>query len=148
MGSTKLLLKLSLHLCKFLLKNSNTVVGLLLTSIGILVSTGKFLTFMSKLAVITVHISHAFLKSIKLHLQRLNFVSKNSPVAGKSFIGHLKTVHLISKLNNLSGTELVILISLLVQVGHLLQLGRQINVGLLRRLEFGSHLLDILISLL
>merc|ERR1711892_1654774 len=129
---TELLLEFSLHLGQFLFKNSNTIVSLLFAGISILVSTGKFLTSMSKFAVVTIHISHAFLESIKFQLQRLNFISKNSPVTAAGFEGHLLTVHLISKLDNLSSAELAVLVGLLIQIGHLLKLGREINVELLR----------------
>merc|ERR1719427_2185898 len=132
-GTTKLLFKFSLHLSKFLLKKSNTIKGLLFAGISILVSTGKLLTFMSKFAVITVHISHAFLESIKLHLQSLAFIIKNTLVTGKSFIAHL---------DNISSTSLVVLISPLIQVGHLLQLGGKISAILLTNLELGSNILD------
>merc|ERR1719429_128273 len=118
------------------------VKSLLLASISVLVGTGELLALMAQLAVVAVHVSHALLEGVKLGLEGLDLVSEDALVTVQGLVGHLQAVSFVGDLDNLVGAILAVAVGLLVQVGHLLQLGGEVSIGSLRVLELGGDLLD------
>merc|ERR1712168_1203994 len=141
-SSTKLLVKVSLELGKLFLKNSNTVEGLGLTSISILVSTGKLLSFMSKFAVLTVSVGVSLLESVQFQLERLQLILQFSLDLSQRLVIHLQTIHIIAKSDNFIGASFAVLVSSLVEVGHLLQLDGEVIASLVTALQLGCQLFD------
>merc|ERR1719500_1521093 len=141
-GTAELLLKVGLKLSELLLKSSHTVQSLQLASISVLVSTGELLALVTQLAVVAVHVGHALLEGIELHLEGLDLISEDALVTVQGLIGHLEAVSIVGDLHNLVCTSLAVAVGLLVEVGHLLQLGAEVSVGPLRVLELGGDLFD------
>merc|ERR1719158_114794 len=111
-------------------------------SVSIPLLESKFFPLMGKFPVFSVSVSIPLLESIKFHFERFEFIFKLAFCLAKSFIGHLKAVIFILKLDNLICSSLVVLISSLIEVSHLLQLDRQVIAGLVTKLQFRGQLLN------
>merc|ERR1719305_435216 len=139
-GTGQTLLGVGTELGQLLLKLGNTVQGLLLSGVGVLVGTGQLLTLVTQLPVVAVQLGEPLLEGIKLHLHGLEFILQLTTDTGQTLVGHLQPVHLVGDLENLLGASLAVTVSALVQVGHLLQLGTQLRVALVGATELLSEL--------
>merc|ERR550534_2027121 len=100
-GGSKTLLCVSAKSGQLLLKLGNSLKGLCLTIISILVSSGKLFSLMGQFSVISVHICCPLLQSFKLHLDRFELILQLSLVSGQHLIGHLQPVHIVAHLDDL-----------------------------------------------
>merc|ERR1719305_915639 len=141
-GTGQTLLSVGTELGQLLLELGNTVQGLLLSGVGILVGTGQLLTLVTQLPVVAVQLGEPLLEGIKLHLHGLELILQLTTDTSQTLVGHLQPVHLVGDLENLLGTSLAVTVSALVQVGHLLQLGAQLRVALVGATELLSELPD------
>merc|ERR1740128_970424 len=141
-GTGQTLLGVGTELGQLLLELGNTVKGLLLSGVGILVGTGQLLTLVAQLPVVAVQLGEPLLEGIKLHLHGLELILKLTTDTGQTLIGHLEPVHLIGDLENLLGASLAVTVSALVQVCHLLQLGAQLGIALVGATELLGQLPD------
>merc|ERR1719430_1929694 len=140
--STELLVEVSLQLSELLLQNRLLVESLGFVFLRLLVSTSQFLSLVSNLPVVTVKISEPLLKSIQLSLVRLKLILQLQLDLSQRLVGHLHAIHLVAHLNDFSSTGLRVLISLLPQVGHLLQLDGKVVAGLVRGSQCSGQLLN------